>query len=107
MIPACVAGDTIVGEIDARRRGRRRLHRLGQTEVEHLHLAARRELDVGRLEIAMDDAFLVRRLERVGDLRAIDRPLRLEPALRDPVRSVGPSTSSRTMPLADAASSKP
>ena len=37
-----------------------------------------RDLDVGRLQIAMDDALLVRRLERVGDLprdrqRVVDR----------------------------------
>ena len=42
--------------------------RLGETEVEHLHHAVRRDLDVRRLQIAVDDAFLVRRLERLGDL---------------------------------------
>ena len=42
---------------------------LRQAEVEHLHLAAAREEDVGRLDVAMQDAFGVRGVERVGDLR--------------------------------------
>ena len=46
----------------------RRLQRLRQPEVEHLHRAVGAHLDVGRLEIAMDDALLVRRFERLGDL---------------------------------------
>jgi hypothetical protein len=45
------------------------LERLGEPEVEHLHLLVRRDLHVGRLQIAMDDPFLVRRLERLGDLQ--------------------------------------
>ncbi len=46
-----------------------RLHRLGQPEVQHLHGAVGPHLDVGGLQIAMDDALLVRRLQRLGDLR--------------------------------------
>ena len=51
---------------------------LGEAEVEHLHLAVRRELDVGGLQVAVDDALLVRLLERLGDLlrdreRLVDR----------------------------------
>ena len=68
--PACVI---------AERRERRRvasarrlavdwLDRLRQAEVEHLHRAVGADLDVRRLEIAMDDALLVRRFERLGDL---------------------------------------
>ena len=41
---------------------------LGEAEVDHLHRAGLRHHDVGRLEVAMDDALLVRRLERLGDL---------------------------------------
>jgi hypothetical protein len=41
----------------------RRTHRLGQAEVEHLHRAIGSNLDVGRLQVAMDDPLLVRRLE--------------------------------------------
>ena len=53
-------------------------HRLGETEVEDLDPAVVRELDVGRLEIAMQDPLLVRRLESLGDLeeqrqRLLDR----------------------------------
>ena len=42
--------------------------RLRQPEVEHLHHAVRRDLDVRGLQVAVDDPFLVRGLERVGDL---------------------------------------
>ena len=45
--------------------------RLGDAEVEDLDGAVRRDLDVGRLQIAMDDAALVRGVERVGICRAI------------------------------------
>ena len=41
---------------------------LGQAEVEHLDGAIGRDRDVGRLEIAMDDALLVRRGEGLGNL---------------------------------------
>jgi hypothetical protein len=40
----------------------------GQTEVEHLRLTRRVDEDVRRLEIAMDDAFLVGVFDRVADL---------------------------------------
>ncbi len=43
-------------------------HRLGQPEVEHLDLSLRRDLDVGRLQVPMDDASLVGRLQGLGDL---------------------------------------
>ena len=44
------------------------LRRLGDAEVEHLDRAVGSDLDVRRLEIAMDDAPLVRGFERIGDL---------------------------------------
>jgi hypothetical protein len=40
----------------------------GETKVENLHDTIRRDLDVRRLQIAMDDAFVVSGLEGVGDL---------------------------------------
>ena len=45
-----------------------RSERLRETEVEHLDRAVGPHLDVRRLQIAMDDAVLVRGLEGVGDL---------------------------------------
>ena len=61
------------------RRGRpgvRARPRLRQAEVEHLHRAVRRQLDVRRLQVAVHDAFLVRLLESLRHL------------LRDPARLV-------------------
>jgi hypothetical protein len=59
-----------------RHRGRQRrvtvrhgVERLGQPEVQHLHGAVRPDFDVRRLEIPMDDTRLVRRLQRLRDLR--------------------------------------
>ena len=43
-------------------------HPPGEPKINHLHVPARRQYDVGRLEVAMDDARRVRRLERVGNL---------------------------------------
>ena len=42
--------------------------RLGQAEVQDLDHAGRRDLDVRRLQVAVDDASFVRNLERLGDL---------------------------------------
>ena len=56
-----------------RHRRRRRglvVDELGDAEVEHLHVAARRNDDVGGFQVAMDDAPGVRRLERVGELES-------------------------------------
>ena len=50
--------------------GRRRIDSFGQSKVQHLCEAVRRDLDVGRLQVAMDDAAIVRRLERLRDLTA-------------------------------------
>ena len=41
---------------------------LREAEVEHLHLAGWRDLDIGGLQVAVNDAFLVRCFERFGDL---------------------------------------
>ena len=41
---------------------------LGEAKVEHLDDALGRDLDVGGLQIAMDDALFVRGFERLGDL---------------------------------------
>jgi hypothetical protein len=56
----------------SRRRGRLAGAALGtglrQTEVQHLDFVVWRDLDVRGLEIAVHDALLVRRFQRVGDL---------------------------------------
>ena len=71
------------------RRCGRGFHRLGQPEVEHLHGAVRPHFDVRGLEIAMNDALLVRRFERLGDLPGDLQPLvdRDWPS-RNPLRQV-------------------
>ncbi len=50
------------------RRDTRGLHRLREAKVEHLHRSIRPDLDVRGLQITVDDALLVRRGKRVGDL---------------------------------------
>ena len=79
---------------------------LRQPEIQHLHGAVGSHLDVGGLEIAMDDPLLVRRFERFRDLprdrqRLIDR----DRSMRDAVGERRPSTSSITSALTPSASS--
>jgi len=40
----------------------------GEAKIEDLHLAVRSDLDVGGLEVAMDDPLFVCRFERLGHL---------------------------------------
>jgi len=64
-------------------------HRLGEPEVEHLDLAVRSQLDVGRLQVAVDDALLVRFLEGLGDLlRNDDRFVNRDCSALQPLREV-------------------
>ena len=59
---------------------------LRQAEVEQLDRAVRRDLDVGGLQIAMDDALVVRGFERVGDLpRDAERLVERNRSLLDPL----------------------
>ena len=69
-MPICVARAVSVGEFIASRPldALGGIDRFGETEVEHLHGAVGADLDVRRLQVAMDDALLVRGFERVGDL---------------------------------------
>ena len=93
MTPACViAGEVIVGDIDRLAAiGPECLQRLREPEVEHFHSAIRRDLDVGRFEIAVNDALFVRGLERLGDLlRDRQRFVNRDRATRDPLRQVLP-----------------
>ncbi len=66
-------------------------HQLGEPQVQHFRLPPHGDEDVGRLDVAVDDSFGVRRLERVRDLDARRQQL-LElhgPAL-DPVLQGAP-----------------
>ena len=77
--------------------GSDRLERLGEAEVQHLGMSAWRHDDVLRLDVAVDDAALVRLVERIGDLHAEGGDLpRLEAPRRSSDESVSPSTYSIT-----------
>ena len=82
--------------------------RLRQSEVQHLHLAVRSDLDVGGLEVAVDDALLMGGFEGFGNLQGQfqgffnrDRAGFIRSA------SVSPSTNSRTRKLVPPDSSSP
>jgi hypothetical protein len=45
-----------------------RVRELREAEVQDFHRSVRPKLDVGRLQVAVDDSMVVRRLERLGDL---------------------------------------
>jgi hypothetical protein len=46
----------------------------GETKVQNFDLAGGGDDDMGRLDVAMDNATIVRMCQRGGDLRAIARP---------------------------------
>ena len=66
--PAAGPCGVIVGDCDRSADAPASRKRLREPEVEHLDVAVRRDLDVGGLQVAVDDALLVRRFERLGDL---------------------------------------
>ena len=96
--PVIIAGLVIVGDCDTVVAERRRAPAPCEPEVEHLHGAVCAHLDVGRLQIAVDDPVLVRRFERLRDLRAMGKRLveRKRTRARCARRASGPSTSSIT-----------
>jgi len=57
------------GQALTRRTCALRLERLREPEIQHLDLAVWSDLDVGGLQVPMDDALLVGRLQRLGDLQ--------------------------------------
>ena len=67
-MPVWVAVAVSVGELVGLLTPASPLECFRQTEVQHLHAAVRPHLDVGGLEIAMDDALFVRGFKGVGDL---------------------------------------
>ena len=67
------------------RRGIGGIERLGQTEIEHLDEPVGADLDVGRFQVAVDDAAVVRRFERLGDLAGdVERLVERQGAHIDP-----------------------
>ena len=68
-VPRTIPASVSIARVSLRSvRARGVRDRLGQAEVEDLHGPVRRELDVGRFQIAVDDAFVMRRFERIGHL---------------------------------------
>ena len=85
-------------------------HRFRQAEIEDLApspSAALRADDVGRLQVAMDDPFLVRGVQRVGDLARDAEGFGRAAVLGQSIRQRRPSTSSSTNPCTPSASSIP
>ena len=71
---------------------------LGEAEIQHLHSAFRRDLDIGWFQIAMDHALFMRGFQRLGDLAGnFQRFLGRERTGVETVREGGPSTNSITM----------
>ena len=65
------------------------LHRLREAEVEHLHRAVSANLDIRGLQIAMDDALLMRRFQRLSDLFCDGQSfINRDRAARDALREV-------------------
>jgi hypothetical protein len=84
--PSQILSTAIVGSWDTPSRSVHGKH-LGQPEVEHLDGAVGRDLDVRRLQIAVDDALVVRGLERVRDLeRQPERLWNRQRARHQPLR---------------------
>ncbi len=77
------------GGVVHRRAGRFGAQRFGETEVQHLRPAVGTDFDVRGLEVAMNDALLVRRFEPLGDLlRDGHRLVNRDRAVRDELRQV-------------------
>jgi hypothetical protein len=66
--------------------GGSRTHRFRQPEIEHLDDAVAAQLDIGRLQVAMDDPMVMSGVERVGDLtRNPQRFVEWNRSLRDSI----------------------
>jgi hypothetical protein len=95
--------DRQIRHIDALARARFR-----QSEVQHFHDAVGSHLDMGRLQIAMDNPFLVRGLERIADLACDGQRVRgSEPSVMNDRVECFPGTSSMTSAAIPSDSSKP
>ena len=85
--PVIIAGDVIVGDCDRSADRRVAGHRLGEAEIQHFHRPVWTQLDIGRLQIAMHDAVLVGRFERLGRsaARSAERLVEWNRALRNAI----------------------
>ena len=102
-----IAGDVMVGESSPLVSGCR-LQRLRQAEVQHLDHAVGPYFDVRRLQVAVDDALLVRGFERLRYLRGDwERLFERNPSSARRSAIVGPSTSSITSDVMPALFSSP
>ena len=83
IIPAFVPSWVTVGEFEGSLAVAHSWFDLRQPEVQHLDRAIASDLDVGGLEVAMDDALLVRRVQGIGDLSCVaERGVERQRALR-------------------------
>ena len=81
-----MAGVVMVGDLDASAEVPAGSIAFANPKSKHLHRPVRSDLDVRRLQIAVDDPLLVRRFERLRDLaRDGQRLIEWNSALRDPI----------------------
>ena len=67
-MPACVAIRVVVGEMEVSINAASPSGSFGESEIENLHCVVRARLHVGRFEIPVHDATLVRVFQSIGDL---------------------------------------
>ena len=106
MVPARVATAVTVGESKRSGVSASLATRFREAEVEHLYRSVGPQLDIRRLEIAVDDSLLVGRFEGFGDLLRDGQRLVERDGVRasTAVRRSSPSTSSITRALTPSAS---
>ena len=87
MTPNCVsAGLVIVGDCVTLAVDMLTRHGFGEAKIQHLDGAVRPDLDVGGLQVPVDDSLRMGRVERVGDLPCHrQRLVECERAVREPI----------------------
>ena len=99
----------IVGELDIAPHAELQLtgQRLGESEVQDLHLSVGCELDVARFQIPVDHAILMACFQRMRNLQGDGERFLNRQGRRRRSASVSPSTSSKTSSRVSADSSSP
>ena len=96
MVPSAVRCSS-AGNVDSVRHRGRLMPQLGEAEIQQLR-ARRREHDVARFEIAVDDALPVRAVQRIGHFHRNPQGLvRRQCASPQPIGKRSPSMYSMTM----------